>query len=163
MKKIIAFTFMVSMIAFNTASFAQSKNTPAKTSSPASYGAKIDAAGAIDASALTKQMGDKQTMNVKVRGKIKEVCQRKGCWMNIDLGNGQDMMVSFKDYAFFVPKDVAGKTVVMEGVAKKEEVPVEDLKEHAKDAGKSKAEIEKINTPEKSTTFEASGVLIYND
>src|SRR3977135_597398 len=104
MKKIIASAFAALLVLSGTASFAQNKG---KVSS---YGAKIDPKNAIEASALPKKMEGKESLNVKVKGKIKDVCQKKGCWMNIDLGNGEEMMVRFKDYAFFVPKNAAGKT-----------------------------------------------------
>jgi len=154
-----SFICLAAFIFFCTGMQAQTK-TAAKTSS---YGSKIDPANAIPATALLKLMTGKDSMNVKVRGKIIDVCQRKGCWMNIELADGKDMMVRFKDYGFFVPKDAAGKTVVMEGLAYKTETSVEELRHYASDAGKSKEEIEKINEPEKNTSFEASGVLIYNE
>ncbi len=157
MKKIVSLICVVSFTLLGSAVFAQSKD---KTSS---YGAKINASYAIDAATLNEKMANKESMDVKIKGKIKEVCQRKGCWMNIDIGNGKEMKVRFKDYAFFVPKDAAGKTVVMQGTATKQETTVAELKHYAEDAGKSKAEIENIKQSEKSTTFEASGVLIYNE
>jgi hypothetical protein len=157
MKKVSICLLMASMAAFSTVSPGQTK------SKPSSYGAKIDANNAIEASALVKTMGNKDSLAVKVKGKVINVCQRKGCWMNVSIDNGKEMMVRFKDYGFFVPKNCAGKTVVMEGVAFKTETPVEELRHYAEDAGKSKEEIEKINEPKKNTSFEASGVLIYND
>jgi tRNA (Thr-GGU) A37 N-methylase len=73
------------------------------------------------------------------------------------------MMVHFKDYGFFVPKDCSGKKLVMEGIAFIDVTPVSQLKHYAEDAGKSKEEIEKITEDEKELTFEASGVLLYNE
>ena len=54
---------------------------------------------------------DEQT--VKVEGEILATCKMKGCWMNMNAADaGQpEMMVRFKDYGFFVPKDIAGRTV----------------------------------------------------
>ena len=157
MKKLFTLTFIFALIATSHLGYAQGK---AKVST---FGKKIDGSNAIDASLLDRNMQGKETINIKLKGKIKEVCQRKGCWMNIDIGDGKEMKVRFKDYGFFVPKDAAGKIVVMEGVATREETSVQELRHYAEDAGKSKEEIEKINQPEKSTSFEASGVLIYNE
>jgi hypothetical protein len=81
--------------------------------------------------------------------------------MNVDLGEGKQMMVRFKDYGFFVPKDADGKIAVMDGVAFREVLSVDMLRHYAEDAGKSKEEIEKITEPETRLSFEASGVLIY--
>jgi hypothetical protein len=83
--------------------------------------------------------------------------------LNIDLGNNQSMMVRFKDYAFFVPKDASGRKTVVEGRAFREVLSVETLRHYAEDAGKSKEEIEAITAPETRLSFEANGVLIYVD
>lgn len=126
-----------------------------------SFGDKIKADGAVDASAFLKAMEGQDSMEVKIKAPIVAVCQKKGCWMNIDLGDGKTMMVRFKDYGFFVPKDASGRTAVMQGKAIKEVLSVEMLRHYAEDGGKSKEEIEKITEPETRLSFEASGVLIY--
>ena len=70
------------------------------------------------------------------------------------------MRVTFKDYAFFMPKDLTGKRVVVEGYAYVDETPVDVLRHYAEDAGKSKEEIEKITEPKREVAYEASGVVI---
>jgi hypothetical protein len=59
-----------------------------------------------------------------------------------------------------MPKDLAGKEVVIHGKAMKKEIPVSELQHYASDANKSKEEIEKITSPEIQLSFEADGVLI---
>lgn len=124
------------------------------------FGKQIDDKKAIAAETLPAKMGDKSEMQAKVTGTVESVCQVKGCWMKVNLDNGETMRVMFKDYAFFVPKDIAGKTVVIEGEAKKTTVPVEHLKHYAQDAGKSKEEIAKITEPKDELTFIADGVIV---
>lgn len=124
------------------------------------FGKQIDDRKAIAATALPAKMGDKAEIQAKVVGTVESVCQVKGCWMKVNLDNGETMRVVFKDYAFFVPKDIAGKTVVFEGAAKKTTVPVEHLKHYAQDAGKSKEEIAKITEPKDELTFIADGVIV---
>ncbi|GAB3562171.1 DUF4920 domain-containing protein [Spirosoma luteolum] len=129
--------------------------------SAASYhGKKISETGAIPATQLATRMGSKTEMTAKVEGTVESVCKVKGCWMKVKTGDGQTMRVSFKDYGFFVPKDIVGKTVVMEGTAETSVTPVDELRHYAQDAGKSKAEIEKITEPEKALTFVADGVIV---
>ncbi len=123
------------------------------------FGEKITAAGAISADKLAEAMEDKTEMNIKIVGTIEAVCQKKGCWMDMKTVNGP-VRVTFKDYAFFIPKDASGRLATIEGVAKIEETSVADLKEYATDAGKSKEEIDAINEPEKELVFEAHGVLL---
>jgi hypothetical protein len=95
-----------------------------------------------------------------VTGEIKEVCANKGCWMTLDLPDGREMRVTFKDYAFFVPKESKGYRVRIEGVAQQSVTDVATLKHYAADAGKSREEIDLIIEPESSVSFVASGVVI---
>ncbi len=125
------------------------------------FGKKINKDGAITTEEFQKQIQGKDSLLVKIEAPINEACQKKGCWMNVDLGGGKEMMVRFKDYGFFVPKDCNGKTAVMNGIAYKEVVSVEMLRHYAEDAGKSKEEIMKITQPETRLSFEADGVIIY--
>jgi hypothetical protein len=126
-----------------------------------SFGEKIKLDGAIEGASFLKQIDGKDSLLIKISAPIVNVCQKKGCWMNVDLGEGKQMMVRFKDYGFFVPKDADGKIAVMDGVAFREVLSVDMLRHYAEDAGKTKEEIEKITEPETRLSFEASGVLIY--
>ncbi|CAN5327490.1 hypothetical protein BH09BAC5_BH09BAC5_19780 [soil metagenome] len=124
------------------------------------FGDTITTEGAIPTDQIKTKLGSQDKAEMKVEGKIVSVCQKKGCWMELELPNNESIHVSFKDYGFFVPKDASGKSVVMQGVAMHDTTSVEMLKELASDAGKSKEEIEKITTPEIGVVFEASGVII---
>ena len=124
------------------------------------HGKKITENGAIPAVQLATKMGDKTQMPAKVEGTVESVCKVKGCWMKVKTGDGQTMRVTFKDYGFFVPKDIVGKTVVVEGTAETTTTPVADLRHYAQDAGKSKEEIAKITEPEKELAFVADGVIV---
>jgi hypothetical protein len=100
--------------------------------------------------------------SVVILGKAKEVCQVKGCWMEVcDTSScDQTVFVQFLDYGFFMPKDLAGTNVLMKGQLSREEVSVEDLQHYARDAGKPEEEINAIREPEIKITFVASGVKI---
>lgn len=151
---VIALTF--------TAGFAQKKTTKAaaKQMTGQTFGDKVSADGAISYKQLLKELQGKDSVAVKVVGTVEAVCQMKGCWMNITEANQPQMMVKFKDYGFFVPKDIAGRKVVMQGFAYREVTPVDELRHYAEDAGKSKEEIEKITQPKEELKFMASGVLL---
>ena len=124
------------------------------------YGVEITGDDAKD---LVEFASDKSSANGytgKVSGMVTSVCQNKGCWMKLDAGNGETMRVTFKDYGFFVPKDLSGKNVVVQGVAEVKEISVEDQRHFAEDAGKSKEEIEAITTPKEELVFVADGVIV---
>ena len=99
------------------------------------------------------------TIQVKIATQVKEVCQSKGCWMKVDMGE-EEAMVRFKDYGFFMPKDIAGKQVIAEGKAYVEEMSVDDQRHYAEDGGATAEEIAAITTPKRTLAFEANGVLI---
>ncbi|MEP1257929.1 DUF4920 domain-containing protein, partial [Algoriphagus sp.] len=96
----------------------------------------------------------------KIAGEIKEVCTKKGCWLTMDLPNGESMRVTFKDYGFFVPTTSQGYPIVLEGVAIMTETDVDTQRHYAEDGGMSKEEVEKITEPKREITFEATGVVI---
>jgi hypothetical protein len=124
------------------------------------FGDKITPEGAIPAAQIKEKLAHHDSLAMKVEGKIVDVCQKKGCWMELELGNGESMRVTFKDYGFFVPKDAGGKTVIMDGYAYNDTTTVAQLRHYAEDAGKPKEEIEKITEPEVAVSFEAHGVII---
>lgn len=110
---------------------------------------------------LEKLMGNKEVADMKIKGKVVEVCQKKGCWMTLQMPDGREpIRVTFKDYAFFMPADLVGKEVALDGIAKKQIISVETLRHYAEDAHKSEAEIAKIKEPKKELAFEAKGVVI---
>ena len=129
----------------------------------ASFGDKIN-----DSNVVSKEIAEQKftdltqgdTINLKFASTINEVCKSKGCWMKLDLGNGKESMVRFKDYGFFVPLDADNKEVIVNGRAYITQISVDQLKHYAKDAGKSESEIAKINEPELTYAFEADGVLM---
>lgn len=130
-------------------------------SSAEHFGAKITADGALKASDLMNKLVSADSLvDVKMEATIEKVCQMKGCWMTVKADGDAPIRVTFKDYAFFVPKDAAGKKAVVQGIAYKEVLSVDMQKHYAEDAGKSKEEIAAITEPVIEYTFEAEGVII---
>jgi hypothetical protein len=155
MKHLFAFAATIALIACTTAP------VPATAQDVHSYGDKITADGAMSTADLAKAMSRTDSMAAKVECEIITSCVKKGCWMTVQMPDGDKMMVRFKDYGFFVPtKGLEGKRAVLQGYATKETVDVATLRHYAEDAGKSKEEIEKITQPEHNLMFLADGVLI---
>lgn len=127
------------------------------------FGAVFAAEDALPATALTAQYDEhhlRDTVAVTLRGKVNDVCQKRGCWMTVAAGGEQEIMVKFKDYGFFVPFDLGGQEVAMEGVAFYEVTPVEELRHYAEDAGESPEKIAMITEPRRELKFLANGVQI---
>lgn len=127
-----------------------------------SFGEKISANGAISYDDLLVKLEKDSKIKAKVKGKVLAVCQAKGCWMTIvsEIASKPSMFVKFKDYAFFMPKNISGKEVVMQGEAYYETTTVEELRHYAEDEGLSKEAISKITEPKKELKFLASGVVL---
>ena len=125
------------------------------------FGQMIDAEGALTIDEFASQMEGKDSMNVKIAAVATDVCQKKGCWMKVQLADGSEMRIRFKDYGFFVPKTgVESKLAFISGNISKDTISVERLRHYAEDAGKSSNEIEKIVKPEFKLSFIADGVAI---
>ena len=125
-----------------------------------SYGAQFDVSEVYKSEEFTNIMvGLTDTIQVTMRGMVSDVCSKKGCWMTLPLSNGEELMVRFKDYGFFVPTDASGEAIV-NGLAYVSETSLADLRHYAEDAGASSAEIEAITEPKITYSFMADGVLL---
>ena len=128
-----------------------------------SYGDEISSENSLSSAEMEVRyqglkIGD--TVEVDFKTDVNEVCKEKGCWMKLDLPGEEDVMVKFKDYGFFVPRDIDQKEVVVHGKAYVTEVSVEEQQHYAKDSGKTEEEIAAIDQPKRTLSFEANGVLI---
>jgi len=151
--KSVLFTLMICL---SVSAFAQ----PKAAVKGVKYGAGTTAVGALEVNLLEEKLVTAEKYVGKVKGTVTKVCEKKGCWMTLAQTDGEGIMIRFKDYKFFMPMDIIGKDVVLEGTAQRTTTSVEELKHYAEDAGKSKEEIEKITTPKTAIEFIATGVLV---
>ena len=114
---------------------------------------------------------------VLVRGRISEVCQRKGCWTILVDGDAS-IRVRFKNYGFFLPTDSSGRTAYVEGVVKIEMLSEKQARHYASESEASESEAseseaseseasesnsgeaESIHGPQREVGFVASGVRL---
>lgn len=123
------------------------------------FGVKTTEENAIVADDILPLLKGKEKANVKVKGKVVEVCKAEGCWLRMQTSKGT-MLVKMKDHAFLVPLSMNGKTIVADGVATIKETSVEMLRHYAEDAGKSKEEIEAIKEPKTEIILQSKGILV---
>lgn len=145
-------------LCFSAVTFAQTNITSAEAG--VTYGKTVTADNALTTEALKTTLSSDSTYTGKVSGTVVEVCKKKGCFMKLAQADGKTVMVQFTDYAYFMPQNIVGKTVVVEGLAKVKETSVERQIHFAKDAGKSADEIAKITEPKKDISIMADGVLV---
>ncbi|MGZ5209446.1 MAG: DUF4920 domain-containing protein [Kaistella sp.] len=167
MKKLV----LLLSIAFSTVAFAQEAEK--KVGPPGGnalvgevYGTQVSAKSeksAISPKKLEKKLkSSKKLENVAVKGKVTDVCDKKGCWLTVETENNEKFFVKMKDYAFFVPTALKGKNVILEGNAETKVITVDEQKHYAEDAKKSQAEIDAITKPQEEIRFVASGIKVVN-
>ncbi|HBB57299.1 MAG: DUF4920 domain-containing protein [Chitinophagales bacterium] len=156
MKKIL---FGLLLIGATTGAWAQ---PPAGDAKPGDfYGEKVNPEGALAlVDVVSKVMGGSDFADVKIVATVKDVCAKKGCWLKLELPQGEEVMVKMKDYGFFLPLAAKGKKVVIDGEAKMKTTSVAELKHYAEDAKKSQAEIDAIKEPLKEVRITAKGIVI---
>lgn len=153
-----AITLFITCLCFSAITFAQTNITPAAPG--VTYGKLVTADNYLTTDALGTTLSTDTAYTGKITGTVVEVCKKKGCFMKLAQADGKTIMVQFTDYAYFMPQNIVGKTVVVEGLARVKEVPVERLVHYAKDAGKTDAEIAAIKEPRKDISIMADGVLV---
>lgn len=108
--------------------------------------------------AISNKKFDKK---IALQGNVSKVCQKSGCWMIIQ-DDETIARVTFKDYGFFMPKDIPGKTVKMEGVLSHKTMSEKDARHFAKDEGKSQQEIDAIKGEQMEYAYLADSVTMVN-
>jgi hypothetical protein len=120
------------------------------------YGAQIASKNPLTLQAALKKLDTAPTADVLIESKVDKVCVVKGCWMALT-NDKDDVRVTFKDYGFFVPSTIIGKTVLVEGKLEKVVMSLEDTKHYVKDAGGDPSTVTK---PRTEYRIVASGVQV---
>jgi hypothetical protein len=94
----------------------------------------------ITLATLLAKPADYLGKTVQVKGKVVEVCQAMGCWMDLTNDQGQKIQIKVNDGEIEFPKDAPGKMAVAEGKLNKLELTREQAvaraEEEAKEAGR---------------------------
>jgi hypothetical protein len=134
---------------------------PAGNANPGDkYGEIITADDAFDVAVVPAKLETTPSFNTKIKAKVLDVCPKKGCWLKIAVNDSTEAFVKMKDYAFFTPVAIKGKTVVIDAVASIKTTPVNELRHYAEDAKKSQEEIAAITEPKKEISFLANGIVV---
>ena len=160
MKRYFPFAALLALVVVLAACNTSKQGNAAAVPAGDTFGTAFQPKTILPFADLSKKVAEGDSLHTTVRGTVAEVCQVKGCWMTITEANGEEMMVRFKDYGFFMPKDISGKEVIMNGQAFFRVTPVDELRHYAEDAGKSEAEIAAITQPKRELSFLADGVIL---
>jgi hypothetical protein len=100
---------------------------------------------------------------VQVTGKITQVCQMMGCWVDLVNDAGQKIRIKVEDGEIEFPKDGAGRVVVAEGKFSKLELTKEQAiaraKEEAEDRG-TKFNPDSVKGPVTIYQIQGTGAVI---
>lgn len=122
------------------------------------YGTKFNSQSSVSVEEGLQLFLSKGSAEQVISGKIGNVCQSEGCWFEYNTDSGV-VFVDFQ-HKFEIPKNASGKTAVAKGSFGRDTTTVDQLKEYAKDDGKSETEINAIVKPEVRIVFTATGVNI---
>ncbi|TFF33310.1 DUF4920 domain-containing protein [Mucilaginibacter psychrotolerans] len=143
--RVLVIIFTLWMVLVSGLAFAQ-KRPPLPHGSV--YGLKPNTMGPVSAAQLETRMDRQTRITTAVRGRVIRVTQPKGGWFEMDAGQGRIIAAHFKNYGINLPKALAGRIVIMDGVAQKPISPNDKI------AGK------KTTTPKKPLIFEVRGLMV---
>ena len=97
-------------------------------------GKPLTAKETLSIATLLSHPDDYVGKTVQVNGKIAEVCQMMGCWMELTNDAGQKVRIKVEDGDIVFPKDSPGKQAIAEGKFAKIELTREQAVEQAREA-----------------------------
>jgi len=88
----------------------------ASTCEKVSYGSGVTLTDTTAVQSILAQPEAFVGKEVRVEGKVKEVCEMAGCWMDLEAGDGaQTMKIKVKDGVIVFPVAARGKQAVAQG------------------------------------------------
>lgn len=121
------------------------------------FGAPVTGTKPVSVDAAIAQL-NKENKPVLMEAKVDKVCLKKGCWMALK-SKTTDVRVTFKDYGFFVPVSLVGKTVWVEGQMSEKKLTLAQTKHYVEDEGGDPSKVTEART---DYQFLATGVLVKN-
>jgi len=128
--------------------------------STGTFGMEVNIGQAILAGEAASYFADSDTIVLTLSGSIAASCKHSGCWMDIDMANGETIHVTFPDDDFSIPLDAEGKYATAAGTVIRRMIPVETLQNFARDEGQSEEDIAMITEPAWAYKMIATGVII---
>ena len=93
---------------------------------------------AMPLATLLAKPADYVGKTVQVKGKIVEVCEMMGCWMDLVNDSGQRIRIKVNDGEIEFPKDSSGKSAIAEGTLAKLELTKEEAADRARHEAEEK-------------------------
>ncbi|MBL4677800.1 MAG: DUF4920 domain-containing protein [Mucilaginibacter sp.] len=123
------------------------------------FGKKPKDVPPVPAAKIETLMGGKIRQTTAIVGKVLKVKKEQGGWFNIDAGNGRIIEAHFADYNIKLPTAIAGRIVIIEGVAQRQLI-ADDAQHLAGDTATGKKQHQAKVNPKERITFEVQGLMI---
>lgn len=123
------------------------------------YGARPNTTQVIAANRLEDWMAQRPRVSATIKGRLIKVTNARGGWFEMDGGRGRVIEAHFNRSGVNLPKNLAGKTVVVDGIAQKQMIAAD--KQHFAGDRANGHQPEVNANSKKQITFEAKGLMVY--
>jgi hypothetical protein len=83
---------------------------------PQSFGASVTVKEATPLASVAEAPATFAGQTIRVEGTVKAACQGRGCWVEVQDAKGASFLARSLDETVLVPKDCAGRKIVVQGV-----------------------------------------------
>ncbi|MBY0554399.1 DUF4920 domain-containing protein [bacterium] len=142
--------FLTAIAFFSLTSFAADQ--------AAKFGAELTLKDSVTVDTAMGQFKKDPKKTFLIEAQVDKVCQKSGCWMTLK-SKTSDLRITFKDYSFFVPLTLAGKTVLVEGTLNAKKLTLAQTKHYVEDEGGDPSKVTEAKTDYQMI---ASGVVVKN-
>jgi len=104
---------------------------PASGGDRVRVGAPITAKKATDIARLAKDPKPYVGRTVRIEGTVKRVCQGAGCWVEVASSKGVTFLAKSLDESVLLPKDCAGRRIMVQGVVTMQPPKESEAHQHA--------------------------------
>ena len=108
------------------------------TAADLKLGKPLTAGEPMPLATLLAKPADYAGKTVQVKGRITEVCEMMGCWMDLVNDQGQKIRIKVNDGEIVFPKEALGKMAIAEGKLQKLELSKEQAIAEAKEEAEEK-------------------------
>jgi len=95
--------------------FASAAGAAGTLSAPSRFGAAVRVKQPVDVAQLAATPEKFKGRTVRLEGTVKDVCQGKGCWVQVADASGASFMARSVDESVLLPKNCKGWHVVVQG------------------------------------------------
>lgn len=80
------------------------------------FGAVVTERRSVNLAKLGRKPASFTGKTLRIEGVVKDVCQGQGCWVQVQGAKGATFMAKSLDESVLLPKDCAGRRIVVQGV-----------------------------------------------